>query len=580
MKSLILDLDLNLRSPESQEEFSSRRQSVRSMGNNLTRRPERIFDDGRGEGIGTVLINSGCKPSLICHCKLSRNDILKPIIWQHMDDNDSHPQPTRPEVFSDPSGGSPRKIIRSRQIASKDPFGILPEELLCTILSKLDLKEAAKTSILSSTWRHTWKHYPKLTFDILTMCGGKYKTREQRHIQTPECVDRVHYVQQFVNIVNTILYQHQGKTIERFELRLTVDVLAQLFDQLDDWVRYAVSSRTKNLILHVSLTPLDVFHYKRYVFPVQLLDAGSCLQHIQLAHVLLKVPSQFVGFPNLRRLGLYSTRVSASDMQCMVSNCPNIEWLDLFMVHLNDELKVDRPLSCLLYLRLSDCRVTTIELNAPKLQTFIFQGRLVPIHLGESSELHNIVIHSYTLTLEQAICSFADAYPLVQRLTLCHTCALPKFPWRLDNTSSFSHLRYLQLLLNIFSEHANDILSIAYFLEAAPFLQEFDLEFRSSCMDVVPGPLRIFPYGQDKYKYLTIFRVFEFRGEKSKVELIVHVVQNAPSLENLTIDPRRQHVLDDSPASEAEEKRLSEIRHIAKSLIGIKLSPKTKFNVV
>lgn len=89
--------------------------------------------------------------------------------------------------------------------------------------------------------------------------------------------------------------------------------------------------------------------------------------------------------------------VSAADLRHMLSNCPNLEWLDLNVVQLDDELRVDKPLSRLLYLRLSNCRPTKIELNASKLTTFIFQGHPLPvITLGETGQVFVMLISIVT----------------------------------------------------------------------------------------------------------------------------------------------------------------------------------------
>lgn len=162
------------------------------------------------------------------------------------------------------------------------------------------------------------------------------------------------------------------------------------------------------------VTRFQAASYEQHVFPLQLLDAGggtSSLQHVHLSYVSLKVP-QSIRFPNLRKLGLYSALVPTNDLNRVLSNCSSLEWLDLCMVYLKDGLKVDRPLCRLKYLRLADCRVTKIQLNASKLTSFIFkesQGPMstpaVPmpnINLGEASELHSVHIYCYKLTLERS----------------------------------------------------------------------------------------------------------------------------------------------------------------------------------
>ncbi|KAM3333609.1 hypothetical protein ACQJBY_028601 [Aegilops geniculata] len=345
------------------------------MGNHLSRRPGRISDDARGEGVVTVLISCRCNPSLVCHRKASGHGVTVRL-W------DEETAPGAARVGPSGAVGRRRPTCGSSRRKSGDPFGDLLEELLPMILSKLDTKQAAMTSALSSAWRHAWKLSPRLTFDIFAMSvdGYKYGPYEscigRGERQYRAFLGRRRHVQRFIDAVNGILHQRLGDPVEQLELRLDVEALAQVGHHLDDWVRFAVSSQTKGLVLHVP--PVKRFQaasYEQHVFPLQLLDAGggmSSLQNVQLSYVSLKVP-QSIRFPNLRKLGLYSAWVSTNDLDRVLSNCPSLEWLDLCMVYLKDGLKVDRPLCRLKYLRLADCRVTNIQLNASKLTSFIFK---------------------------------------------------------------------------------------------------------------------------------------------------------------------------------------------------------------
>ncbi|KAK1668089.1 hypothetical protein QYE76_056248 [Lolium multiflorum] len=273
------------------------------MANNLARPPGGILDDApRGEGVATVPVSCRSNARLICHCKPPRSDEETP--------------PGAQPTHLDPSSGDGRRLQtcsrpwRAEAAAARDPFGDLPEELLPTILSKLDdVKQAARTSLLSRRWRHAWKHCPKLTLDIVAMCG------DGRAFVYSEL-----YVQSFINAVDEILRQRRGGAVEELELRFDESHLPQVSSRLDVWIRFAVSSRATSVRLLVWET---LSGHGRYGLPLQLLDAGegvSILRHIHLSSVSLKVPprTQSIGFPNLKSLGLRSAFVSSSDLQHML----------------------------------------------------------------------------------------------------------------------------------------------------------------------------------------------------------------------------------------------------------------------
>ncbi|CAN1332825.1 F-box/FBD/LRR-repeat protein At1g13570 [Linum perenne] len=49
--------------------------------------------------------------------------------------------------------------------ASNTSIGKLPADVICLILTFLPIKQAVRTSILSTQWRHRWRRIPQLVFD-------------------------------------------------------------------------------------------------------------------------------------------------------------------------------------------------------------------------------------------------------------------------------------------------------------------------------------------------------------------------------------------------------------------------------
>uniref|UniRef100_A0ACD6AG12 Uncharacterized protein n=1 Tax=Avena sativa TaxID=4498 RepID=A0ACD6AG12_AVESA len=394
----------------------------------------------------------------------------------------------------------------------------LSEDLLSVILSKLPIKDAMRTGILSSKWKHMWKGCSKLKFDGITVCSSNVFGGQE-------------HTQKFIDNVNAVMQQHRCMVVEELVIRFGFD--SRLMEHVNTWVGFAVSSRTESLAL--DLAP-DKFRDDQYRFPVELLDYATLyrLRHLQLSFVSFEVPHQFSGFPNLRTLDLHMLRVTRKDLQDMLSNCVNLEWFSMVRCHLNDELTVARPLSKLLYLRIVHCKITKIVLNAVKLKSFMFYGRLYPINIGCAPELEHAFLDFYSpVTLEHALTVLPKVLQSVQDLTL-HAHFPLKMPLLMETPCKFSQLKYLDLWLILDHKEAANILSLASFLRAAPCIEKLELHF--SVFDLahrVPNPIKILP--RCPHNNLKNLHITGFSGTTAQLEFLVHIVENAHALEILTI---------------------------------------------
>ncbi|KAM0843577.1 hypothetical protein ACQ4PT_057611 [Festuca glaucescens] len=455
-------------------------------------------------------------------------------------------------------GGKP--ICKRRR--PKSQFLNLPEDIQCKVLSELALKEATRTSILSSEWGSVQSLHPRLRFDGATMCGGRTAAGSKE------------YTQEFVQSVNTVLQKHNGMFVEDFEVKFEFD--RELVVHLDNWIRFAAASQTKNLAF--DLVP-DEFRgcSDRYLLPAELLDCRttSRLRSIQLSFVSIILPPRFNGFPNLRKLDLHLVHVTAKDFQDMLSSCSNLEWLSVVRCHLDDELKVDHPLSCLLHLHIAHCEITKIKFNAMKLKTFVYRGECLPIDLSQSSELKDVHLYLDDLTLDHALTTFPTALPTVQSLTLKALAPLKMPRLLVQNPGKFSQLKYLDLDLMIIHEDAGNILSLASYLRAAPLIEKLELHFGSFALPYNGWePIRSLP--GCRLNYLKNLNVMGFMGSTGQLEFLLHAVENAPVLEVLTLDPACRFNVDHQGRTYFTEM----VREIGIKHLGERVLPTTKLCVL
>ncbi|KAF2925711.1 hypothetical protein DAI22_06g072800 [Oryza sativa Japonica Group] len=312
------------------------------------------------------------------------------------------------------------------------------------------------------------------------------------------------------------------------------------------------------------------------MFPFELLDgkAASCLQQIQLSFVSLKPPTQFSGFPKLKKLSLHLVQVIAKDLQGLLSSCSNLEWLSIVRCNLNDdELKVDCALSRLLYLRIANCEISKIEMYALKLKTFIYEGAQLPVDPIQAQELEVAdIVFKGDITFQYALTVLPVVFPSVQNLTVHANFGL-QFPWLLSTKSKFIQLKYLKLLLPQCSGDMDNIVYLASFLKAAPLLEVLEIHFNVPGYEDAGIPvLRSLP--KCPYKNLKSIYITGFRGLKGQAEFLVHAVENAPALEVLTIDTATKIGVRSAQHIESAG------GYVARSCLASIVSPKTKFQIV
>uniref|UniRef100_A0ACD5VSJ9 Uncharacterized protein n=1 Tax=Avena sativa TaxID=4498 RepID=A0ACD5VSJ9_AVESA len=367
---------------------------------------------------------------------------------------------------------TPLNHIRGRKSAydkarSNVKLEDLPQDLLCTIVSKLPPKEVSRASVLSSHWRY-----------ICDICCFKlcFSRTAGYTRDTFERKQYLQYMQKFIDNVNTVVQKFHGKMVEEFSVKFEFDTV--LLDHLNNWVNFAVSSRAKNIAVYLRPINKRRTDVDRYIFPFHLLDSESNmsrLQTIQLSFVSFTPPSEFRGFPSLRNLDLEFVHISIEDLEVVLSNCCNLGWLSLVRSYLNGELKLNHMLPHLRHVRVLYCKVTRIELQVKKLVTFVYGGSIVPIVINQDSKLENAQICFDKTNFRDAACSLLDGIPSVQNLTLQIFDQRQEKESLLNSPGKLSHLRCLQLIMQLTVEDSDKLSRVVSILRAAPLIEKLEI---------------------------------------------------------------------------------------------------------
>ena len=240
----------------------------------------------------------------------------------------------------------------------------MPDDIVCSVISRLSTREAVRTSVLSKAWKELWRRsLKKLDFDAKFMRSRK--TRD------------------FVRQVNQILACHHGNEIESF--RVSRYLPKKYGAIVDDWIRFAVEKKVQKLDLNLSVKSPFSYAFRK-AFPFQIFredKGGATLKHLSLSSCLFRFPSGTItGLRSLKSLTLKHSRVSHTDVLRILTNCSLLEWLSIARCYCGTGLKFANE-SCsdlrLKHLNISCCeRLEEVDIREAKnLLSFEYKGYML-----------------------------------------------------------------------------------------------------------------------------------------------------------------------------------------------------------
>jgi hypothetical protein len=184
---------------------------------------------------------------------------------------------------------------------NKDIISELPTNLIESILERLSINEAVRTSILSKKWRYIWTSLPNLVLNKAFYLAITPNKREN--------------ADQYCRIIDRILVVHSG-LIQNF-----VVYIPFAENDIDLWMLILLRNQIKGLIIHNdgNLRPLKL--------PSSLYSCHQ-LTHLLLNNVELNPPLAFSGFSNLKQLILSGTSIS-THTGLLISTLPSLLTLNL-----------------------------------------------------------------------------------------------------------------------------------------------------------------------------------------------------------------------------------------------------------
>ncbi|CAM0952013.1 unnamed protein product [Alopecurus aequalis] len=490
----------------------------------------------------------------------------------------------------DKTNGSPCQEENISQGANRTPE--LPEDIWYRIHSLLPLRDSARASRVSRAFQCSWRCHPNLTFTTRSMglkCWDPINLNYQKNCQN------------FIERVDQIMKNHSGNGVKRFKFEYYGSYHVDT-SQLNRWLETAITPGIEELDVSAFLGCDSIEELKRekYNFPCSLLFAGSAGNSIRSLHLSCCVFCPMAGLGCLTRLHLCNVHITGDELGCLLSSSFALEKLYLSYCSEIIFLEIPSLLHRLVNLGVLYCKkLAVIDNKAPNLRKVSIESRVAHICIGDSLQVKDLEMfcaEDFNLVYH-ACAKFPASMPNLETLMISSAGEMFSTP---SVPVKFLHLKCLKIHLMDLSGAFSpdyDYFSLLFFLDACPILETFRLEVDQTCMehDSVEDSSRLRQMLGHRHGNIKKVEILGFCSAKSMVELICHILDNATSLECLTLDT----ILSDHDKSCEDTYRLSDhkvgtcipieddmIREAHKALLAIKryvvvkVPSTVKFNVM
>ncbi|RZC81918.1 hypothetical protein C5167_044491 [Papaver somniferum] len=250
-------------------------------------------------------------------------------------------------------------------VRGEDKLSNLPDALIHHILSFLPTKCAMSTCILSKRWKHVSNSIQILDFrKWRTQKGTIVFFGKEEKLET-WC---------FMNFVDTVLFLHQRRDIQKFYLDLD-----ELFDEsrVNKWISTIMNSKVEEFGLSIKLLSF-YSEFRPSIFCSDSFSICHSLTLLDLNFHRITDANKFniantVSFPKLKILRLKLLIFVNETLTRFISNCPILEELSLTQCRISEGLCIVKP--ALKHLSVTDCGLSksTVKISAPNLLTISFK---------------------------------------------------------------------------------------------------------------------------------------------------------------------------------------------------------------
>lgn len=391
----------------------------------------------------------------------------------------------------------------------------LPEEILFLIHCLMPMRDAARAACASRAFLHSWRFHPNLIFNEDTI-GLKINGRGEN----------------FHHKVGRILRKHSGIGVKTFNLDYSNMCGFDGSRYFDSWLQIALKPGIEKLTLWLPTTK------RIYNFPCSLLSDGvrNSLQYLQLHNVALHPTVELGSLRSLTSLHLNDVRITWDELECLLCNSLALEQLVLECCEEIICLKIPCSLQRFSSLRVIGCyRLRVIESKAPNLSSLNLAGHRLNFSHVETLQVKKLAMDRSNF-IGDARGKLPSSMPKLETLVIISQSEVVDAPTLPTKFLYLKHLTIKLLLTHVSRPY--DCYSLVSFLDASPSLETLVLAVSQRHMlyqsVFEDSQLRQIPARH--HGCLRSVKICGFSSAKCLVELASYILNNAVSLECLTLD--------------------------------------------
>ncbi|XP_049391757.1 F-box/FBD/LRR-repeat protein At1g13570-like [Solanum stenotomum] len=409
----------------------------------------------------------------------------------------------------------------SRRIS--DRISNLPINAIDDILTRLPLRDAVRTSILSRKWRYAWAKVPKLTLD--ESLWKDLSTREVR-----------------VKLGRILLHLFSLRQGPIKECRISIPK-SKYFPEVDNLIFFLSRNEIEYLVLELPKG-------EKYKLPSSIFTSSK-MRHLTLQYCVINLPTTFQAFGKLLRLQLFNVSISEKHLEKLISRCPLLEDMELDISNPLYYIQVNAPNLKFLNFGskiisicfkttplLADVSIMADNVNHGPLEDGVNHG---PVELIVADDVNRDFVERGTCNLVE----FFGSLPAIKNLRLDHfiiktlIAGIDEIPMKLP--MPLLNLKKIYLF-DICLSGLDEIRFLLCLIKSSPYLEEIVI-INQAINNERGDDLTAFKVLEAKYdsgiklNRLTKVRLIDIRGTKAEMEFIKLLLATSPVLEKMMISP-------------------------------------------